>query len=90
MGRTQWLLRPLMNPIGRVYEDIVRRVADTKARGTTRQRFNVDTWEPALHAHSPNGPLIGDPCSQCGEPWPCRFLLNLLDSGIIGGRKPLP
>ncbi|MGT2460800.1 MULTISPECIES: hypothetical protein [Sinomonas] len=70
-------------PAGPVYEDILRQIAHTKAHGTTRQRFTVDTWEPAVHAHGPGGPLIGDPCKRCGKPWPCRFLLNLLDSDLV-------
>lgn len=76
-------------PAGPVYEEILRRVAHTKLHGTTRQRYNVDTWEPAVLAHAPAGPLVGDSCGQCGQPWPCRFLLNLLNSGLIAERGHL-
>jgi hypothetical protein len=74
---------------GPVYEDILRQVAHTKAHGTSRQRYNVDTWEPAVHAHRPGGPHIGNGCRQCGQPWPCRFLLNLLNSGLVAERGHL-
>jgi hypothetical protein len=76
-------------PAGPVYEEILRQVAHTKLHGSTRQRYNVDTWEPAVQAHHPGGPLIGDGCSQCGQPWPCRFLLNLLNSGLVAERGHL-
>ncbi|MGT2461411.1 hypothetical protein [Sinomonas atrocyanea] len=72
-----------------VYEDILRQIARAKTHGTTRQRFTVDSWEPAVHAHGPSGPFIGDPCRRCGKPWPCRFLLNLLDSGLVAEQGPL-
>jgi hypothetical protein len=72
-----------------VYEEILHQVEYTKLNGSTRQRFNVDMWEPAVHAHRPGGPLLGDACQRCGKPWPCRFLLNLLDSGLVTERGHL-
>jgi hypothetical protein len=54
-----------------------------------RQRFNVDVWELAVHGHRPGAPLVGDACQRCGKPWSCRFLLNLLDSGLVAERGHL-
>lgn len=68
---------------GPVYEEILRQIDHTKRHGSTRQRFNVDTWEPAIDAHRPGGPCVGDGCQLCGQPWPCRFLRNLLNSGLV-------
>ncbi|AMM31600.1 hypothetical protein SA2016_0912 [Sinomonas atrocyanea] len=78
--------RPASGP---VYEEILQQIDHTRLHGTLRQRFNVDTWEPAVDAHRPDGPLVGDRCRQCGQPWPCRFLRNLLGSGLIAERAPL-
>jgi hypothetical protein len=66
-----------------IYDAILQQVELTKKRGSTRQRYNVDTWEPAIDMHRPSGAYVGDDCHKCGEPWPCQFLLNLLDSGLL-------
>jgi hypothetical protein len=76
-------------PAGPVYEDILLGVEYTKVNGSTRQRFNIEMWEPAFHAHRPGGPSVGDACQRCGNPWPCRLLVNLLDSDVVAWRDNL-
>jgi hypothetical protein len=81
-------VEPHYLPAGLVYEEILRRVAHTKLHGPPRQRCKADTWEPAVDAHRPGGHWVGAECQQCGRPWPCRLLLNLLNSGLVAETSP--
>jgi hypothetical protein len=66
-----------------MYEALLQQAERTRRHGSTRQRYNVDMWAPAIDMHRPSGAYVGDDCHKCGEPWPCQFLLNLLDSGLL-------
>jgi hypothetical protein len=72
---------------GPVYEEILCQIAHAKLHGSPRQRYTIEMWEPAVLAHSPGGPVVGEGCRQCDQPWPCRFLLNLLHGGLVAERN---
>lgn len=48
---------------------VLRLDDDRKAGGDRRILAN---WlEPRLQVHRPATPEVGEPCAECGEPWPC-------------------
>jgi hypothetical protein len=66
-----------------VYAQIQRQIVYTKLRGLLRQRLMVETWEPAVKAHCPDGTSGSGTCRRCAQQWPCQFLTNLLEGGLL-------
>lgn len=60
-----------------IYLGILGKLNAMRASGSQEMAVLAETWQPAVLSHRPAGEYTGLPCAACGQPWPCRLLVDL-------------
>ncbi|WP_138444778.1 hypothetical protein [Sinomonas susongensis] len=65
------------------YRTIMARLRDLQQRGSPQQRVEAEMWQPIAANHRPSGQYTGQPCSKCGDPWPCLAIREMVAGGFV-------
>jgi hypothetical protein len=63
---------------GPLYQVMLKMVRETSVDRSSRNAIAAETWRPVVEKHSPRGLYVGEPCSACEQPWPCKTLHDVL------------